>query len=155
MKNIATLIIILFVIASCKAQKGEYTSFGEKITANNVQKPEALAEQYKSMKEGDSVNYKLMAKVDEVCQAKGCWMTLDLEDGNQVTVKFKDYGFFVPKDISGKEVIVKGKAFIDEVSVEELQHYAEDAGKSEEDIAQITSPKKVYSFEAEGVLLKQ
>ncbi|MEJ2113782.1 MAG: DUF4920 domain-containing protein, partial [Flavobacteriaceae bacterium] len=61
----------------------------------------------------------------------------------------------VPKDISGKVVIIQGKAFINEVPVDELRHYAEDAGKSEEEIAQITSPKKTYSCEAEGVLLKQ
>jgi len=70
-------------------------------------------------------------------------------------VKFKDYGFFVPKDIDGEEVIINGKAFVNEVSVEEQRHYAKDAGQSEEEIAAITKPKKTYSFEADGVLLKQ
>ena len=61
----------------------------------------------------------------------------------------------MPKDIAGREVIVNGKAFVNEVSVEELRHYAEDAGKSEEEIAQITEPEKTYSFLADGVLLKE
>ena len=82
-------------------------------------------------------------------------MTLNLSDGNEIMVKFKDYGFFVPKDIAGKEVIVQGKAFVNEVPVDELRHYAEDARKSEEEIEQIISPKKTYSFVADGVLLKQ
>ena len=40
-------------------------------------------------------------------------------------------------------------------SVEDLKHYALDAGKSESEIAAITKPKIEYSFEADGVLLKQ
>ena len=107
------------------------------------------------MRIGDSINSKMNGKVNEVCQSKGCWMKVDLEDGQQVMVKFKDYGFFVPKDIAGKEVIINGKAFVNEVPVDEQRHYAEDAGKSEEEIAAITEPKRTFSFEADGVLLKQ
>ena len=40
------------------------------------------------------------------------------------------------------------------MTVKDQQHYAKDAGKSEEEIAAITSPKMVYNFEAEGVLIK-
>jgi len=39
-------------------------------------------------------------------------------------VRFKDYGFFMPLDASGKEVIVAGKAFVTEVSVADLKHYS-------------------------------
>ena len=107
------------------------------------------------MNVGDSINSKMIAKVNSVCQAKGCWMTLDLGDEQEVMVKFKDYGFFVPKDISGKEVIINGKAYVKEVSIDVQRHYAEDAGKSLEEIAAITEVKKTFSFEADGVLLKQ
>lgn len=155
MKRIISLVIILLIISSCKGQEKLYASFGEDISAENAASINDAIEKYQSMKEGDSTDYKLIATVNEVCQAKGCWMTLNLEDGNEIMVKFKDYGFFVPKDIAGKEVIIQGKAFVNEVPVDELRHYAEDAGKSEDEIKQITSPKKTYSFEAEGVLLKQ
>ena len=47
------------------------------------------------------------------------------------------------------------KAFVTEISVNELKHYAEDAGKSEEEIAEITEAEKTFAFEADGVLLKQ
>ncbi len=43
----------------------------------------------------------------------------------------------------------------EEVSVDEQWHYAKDAGKTKEDITLITKPKRTYSFEADGVLLKQ
>jgi len=69
-------------------------------------------------------------------------------------VRFKDYGFFVPLDATG-EVIINGKAYVSETSVEELKHYAEDAGKSSEEIALIVKAEKTFSFEANGVLLKQ
>lgn len=90
-------------------------------------------------------------QVIEVCQAKGCWMTIAGED--EMMVKFKDYGFFMPKDIAGREVIMTGHAYYAITAVEELQHYAEDAGKSAEEIAAITEPKKELKFMASGVLL--
>ncbi len=90
-------------------------------------------------------------QVVEVCQAKGCWMTIAGDE--EMMVKFKDYGFFMPKDIAGREVIMTGEAYYAITSVEELQHYAEDAGKSAEEVAAITEPKKELKFMASGVLL--
>ena len=153
--------IVSFVAFSCKDKTetnknlAKYKSFGKEIIIDDALPAERMAEHYKSMTVGDSINSKMVAKVDEVCKSKGCWMRLNLEDGNQVMVKFKDYGFFVPKDIDGKEVVINGKAFVNEVSVDEQRHYAEDAGKSPKEIAAITEVKKTYSFEADGVLLKQ
>ena len=167
MKSITLVIICVLLLNSCKnkseenqneieiTEKIEYASFGNEIFADDAIASSSMFEHYKTMNVGDSTNSKMTAKVNEVCQSKGCWMKLDLEDGNEVMVKFKDYGFFMPKDIAGKEVIVNGKAFVNEVSVDEQRHYAEDAGKSAEEIVQITEPKKTYSFEADGVLLIQ
>ena len=164
MKNILFISICVLFISSCKDKVGAqakavdnivYKSFGKDIIANDAIKATSMAVHYKSMQVGDSINSKMSAKVISVCQTKGCWMTLNLEDGNEVMVKFKDYGFFMPKDIAGKEVIINGKAFVNEVPVDELRHYAEDAGKTEEEIASITEPKKTFSFEADGVLIKQ
>ena len=167
MRSFSVLIICVFVLNSCKnktedtqksVKKAEtiaYVSFGKEIISDDAIAAKSMAYHYNTMKAGDSIDSKMFATVNEVCQAKGCWMTLNLENGNEVRVKFKDYGFFVPKDISGKEVIVNGKAFVDEVSVDELRHYAEDAGKTKEEIAQIIETKKTFSFEADGVLVKQ
>jgi len=105
------------------------------------------------MSETDSVQITVKGKVDEVCQAKGCWMTIVGGENDGMMVKFKDYGFFMPKDIAGREVIMNGKAFYSVTPVDELRHYAEDAGKSEEEIAAITEPKNEMSFLADGVIL--
>ena len=81
-------------------------------------------------------------------------MKLDLGNEQEVMVRFKDYDFFVPLDAIG-EVVINGKAYVSETSVDELKHYAEDAGKSSEEIAMIIKAEKTFSFEANGVLLKQ
>ncbi|WP_047547551.1 DUF4920 domain-containing protein [Psychroserpens sp. Hel_I_66] len=171
MKQIVSIFMVVLVFFSCKEEKGEnkdvaqaetkleqqdiaYTSFGKKITADDALPANRMAVHYANMTVGDSIDAKMIAKVDEVCQAKGCWMKLDLPDGEQVMVKFKDYGFFMPKDISGEEVIINGKAYVNEVPVDEQRHYAEDGGATKEEIAKITEPKKTYSFLADGVLLK-
>lgn len=99
----------------------------------------------------DTMQLTVRGKVNEVCQAKGCWMTIDGED--EVMVKFKDYGFFMPLDIAGREVIMHGKAYYQTTPVDELRHYAEDAGKSAEEIAAITEPKREMRFLASGVKL--
>lgn len=157
---------ILFIGTACKenaenvvsqnVQQEEitYTSIGNEISADNAKSTSSMSETFRSMAVGDTINTKMIGKVDEVCQNKGCWMKINLEDGDQVMVKFKDYGFFMPKDIAGRDVVLNGKAFINEVPVDEQRHYAEDAGKSAEEIAAITEPKVTYSFEADGVLLK-
>lgn len=167
MKNYILVLAMVLSFMACKEeQKVEvvevskemavnYKSFGEEIIADDAVAVKSMAEHYKVMNAGDSINSKIVAKVDEVCQAKGCWMKLNLENGEQVMVKFKDYGFFMPKDIKGKEVIVNGKAYVKEVSVDEQRHYAEDGGETAEAIAAITKPKRTYSFEADGVLLKE
>lgn len=165
MKNIIIVICFVFVAFSCKnndktteviaveAKDIAYVSFGDEISAKDALNTLEISEQYQNMKVGDTLQTKVIGKVNSVCQAKGCWMRLALDKDEEVMVKFKDYGFFMPKNIADKEVIINGKAYITEVSVDEQRHYAEDAGKTTEEIAAITEPKRTLSFEADGVLL--
>ncbi|MBD2721138.1 DUF4920 domain-containing protein [Hymenobacter armeniacus] len=99
----------------------------------------------------DSAQVKLVGKASAVCQAKGCWMTLPTADGKEMRVRFKDYGFFVPKDLSGHDVVVSGWAYRSTVPKSELQHYAKDAGKSEKEVAAITQDEQQLTFMADGV----
>ena len=167
MKKIVSILAITLALVSCKdndkkpetqeieKQEVNYTSVGMEINDADALPAARMAEHYKAMKVGDTVNSKMIGKVEEVCQSKGCWMKVDLENGEQVMVKFKDYAFFMPKDLAGKEVVLNGKAFVNEVPVDEERHYAEDGGATPEEIAAITAPKKTFSFEADGVLIKQ
>lgn len=160
MKRINILIIFLFAISGLQAQNPEIettasSSFGAKIDAKGALDAGQMTEKYLKMAVADTLNTKFKATVTDVCKAKGCWMRLQMEDGSEAMVKFKDYGFFVPRDIAGKQVTVNGKAFVSEMSVADQRHYAKDGGQSEAEIARITKPKKTYGFEADGVLLEE
>ena len=126
--------------------------FGEKITDENAitatELPEAVDGQ-------ESVETKVRGEVTGVCQAKGCWMTVNVGNNQEMMVKFKDYGFFVPKDITGQTVVIAGEALVDTVSVADQRHLAEDAGKPEEEINKITKPKTQLSFVADGVIVHE
>jgi len=132
-----------------------YASFGEKINKEGVLTAAEMKERFEEMNAGDTIEVKFKSEVEKVCKKKGCWMTLKLGDSLTSFVRFKDYGFFVPLNAEERETIVEGKAFVTETSVEELQHYAKDAGKPEEEIAAITEPKKEYAFMATGVLMEE
>lgn len=131
---------------------GDGKHFGTVITPENAI---AYDDVMAKMTSTDSLPMKVTGKVKEVCQKKGCWMTLvsDKPGYPEMRVTFKDYAFFMPKNLSGKHVVVDGYAYVETTSVEVLRHYAEDAKKSPEEIAAITSPKREVSFEAAGVLI--
>ena len=144
------LMIFLFTICDLFSQNELY---GEKLSSNKLTSINELNYLFTNLKDGEFNKTKFKAKVVDVCKMKGCWMNLDLNNNKQVMVRFKNYSFFVPKDIEGKEVIVEGKAFIDVLTVDELKHYAFDAGKSKEEIDKIKEKKRIYSFEATGVVI--
>ena len=76
---------------------------------------------------GESV--RVAARVSQVCRKKGCFC-IAREGDAVVRVSFKDYGFFVPTDISGKRVTLVGEVVAKEVTTEEAEHFAEDLGNS-------------------------
>ena len=164
-KIVFSMMLLVLFSTACKTDKKEdvnkaekkaveFVSFGEKISNEGAVSNEEMAKKFEDLVVGDTISVKFSTKIDEVCQKKGCWIKVPLNDGKQSFVKFKDYAFFMPFNSAGSEVILNGKAFKNETSVKELQHYAKDAGKSEEEIAKITEPKVTYSFLADGVLLE-
>ena len=124
--------------------------YGDSVKNDSVIELAALST---AMKDESKKDMKIRGLVEEVCQEKGCWMIMKLNNGEDMRVTFKDYKIFVPKDLAGKEVILDGFAYTDSSSIEDLQHYAKDAGKSDAEIARIVSPKKQLSFEAKGVVV--
>jgi hypothetical protein len=68
-------------------------------------------------------------------------------------IKMKDHAFLVPLIMNGKTIVAQGLATFKETSVDMLKHYAEDAGKTKEEIAKITEPKKEISMLANGILV--
>lgn len=112
----------------------------------------------KAMASGQkSDNVRVSGVIESSCATKGCWVKVKLENGETVHTMFKDYGFFVPtnKDLKGKKIVMEGFAFTDTTSVDDLKHFAHDAGKPEAEIAKITEPKVAVSFEASGVAVEK
>ncbi len=165
MKSFNILVVFFLALLSCKQNKEgvstlpdrstvvTYTAVGDAIKAEGAVTEREMYRQYQDMEVSDTLRTKFTASVTDVCKAKGCWMKVKLEDGQEAMVKFKDYGFFMPKDVVGKEVVMNGKAYVEEMSVEEQKHYAADGGAGEDELSKITMPKKTFGFEADGVLI--
>lgn len=105
---------------------------------------------------GDNLDVSnVSGEILDVCPKKGCWMNVKVNT-DTVFVKFKDYGFFVPKTgIQGKKVLMTGEIFKDTISVERLKHYAEDAKKSKTEIDLITEPEYKINMIAAGVAIEE
>ncbi|MFN2429174.1 MAG: DUF4920 domain-containing protein [Cryomorphaceae bacterium] len=130
----------------------EMSMYGDTISTEGAMAPADFLAQLEGK---DTLKTKLEATINQTCKMKGCWMTLDMENGEQMRVSFKDYGFFVPKEgVEGKKAIVEGFAFTDTISVDHLKHLAEDEGKSPEEIAAINEPEIGVNFEAHGVIIR-
>jgi hypothetical protein len=127
------------------------TFYGEKITPDSAI---SIGELAALMGDKTELNCKVSGEIEAVCQKKGCWMDIKNPNGESIRITFKDYGFFMPKDASGKKAIMQGIAKVEETSVADLQEYAKDAGKAEAEVKAITAPKKELVFEASGVILQ-
>jgi len=163
MKGFNILLVFLFGVITCFGQQKDrakssvqgtsVTLYGDEFVTNNVMDKEQILQNYSTMAVSDTLNVQFKTKVKEVCKVKGCWMLVELPEGEQAMVRFKDYEFFMPIDILDKKVVLNGLAYVEEMSVDDQRHYAKDAGKSVEEINQITTPRRTFSFEATGVLI--
>lgn len=158
-------IMLFFVLSgflfSCNSpggqkQKAETDSeepgrFGAKIAGENAITGEQLMA---TLKDKDSVWVTMTAKIVSNCQKAGCWMDLDVGNGQVMKVTFKDYAFVIPIDSKGKTATVEGFARKEFISVELRKHYAEDDGRSQSEIDAITEPETTFMFDAIGVIIK-
>lgn len=131
------------------AKPGDW--YGEKVSTEGAVPLKDVASKLNNG--AGEMDTKIKAKVVEVCAKKGCWIKLELENGETAMVKMKDYGFFVPLAAKGKTVVIDGEVKIKTTSVAELKHYAEDAKKSKEEIDAITQPQKEVRVLAKGIVV--
>jgi hypothetical protein len=154
MKKMLAVIPALFLAFTLMAQPPEGnaekgTVYGDKTSeTGSIQATELKA--FLSGKE--KADIKVQGVVTEVCKAEGCWLRMETGTGSML-IKMKDHKFLVPLALSGKNIVAEGTATMKETSVEMLRHYAEDAGKSAEEIAAITEPKKEIVLQAKGILV--
>lgn len=125
--------------------------YGKKIDKANAI---SIQELNTSLQEAEAYTGKVEGEVVQVCKKKGCFITLKREgDEAPIMVRFTDYGYFMPQDIVGKTVVIEGTAKVKELSVEQQRHAAEDLGKSQEEIDNITQAKRDIAFVADGVVV--
>tara|TARA_B100000963_G_scaffold86778_1_gene74429 strand:+ start:337 stop:807 length:471 start_codon:yes stop_codon:yes gene_type:complete len=155
MKYIILTLLLTPLLLHCQSlseNNSHNISFhGKKITDNNIQ---SFQENKIDFLKNNKDDIKIEGKILSTCPMKGCWMRLNIEK-DTILVRFKNYGFFVPKNGSvGKSAIINGKISVDTISVAQLRHYAEDAGKSNLEISQINEPEITISFLADGVIIR-
>jgi DNA-directed RNA polymerase subunit F len=146
-------IVLLAIAAQAQPPAGEAKTgewYGEKTTADGAI---AMAEIPAKLEKTETIETKIKAKIVDVCPKKGCWLKLQVNDSTTAMVKMKDYGFFLPLAAKGKTVVIDGEVKMKTTSVAELQHYAEDAKKTKEEIAAITKPEKEIRVTAKGIVI--
>ena len=148
--------IASFLMAQAQPPAGDANvgdSYGAKFKTQEVLNINDVSK--KLMGGAEFPQVQIAAKVVDVCPKKGCWLKLELANGESVTVKMKDYGFFVPVAAIGKQVVINGEAIVKTVSVAEQKHYAEDAKKPKSEIDAITEAKKEMRILASGIVVTQ
>ena len=157
MKKLLGLFIALFTLVSVSNAQQAIKPAKVGVTyGKEIDKKGALsvANLEKSLASKENFTGKIEGEVIQVCKKKGCFLTLKRAgDQEPIMVRFTDYAYFVPQDLVGKTVVIEGKAKVKETTVEWQKHYAEDMGKSKEEIAKITKPRKDISVVADGVLV--
>lgn len=128
-------------------------TYGGGVASNAESKAVSVEKLSKKLKKENkkAENVAVKGKVTDVCEKKGCWLTIQTEDNSQFFVKMKDYAFFVPTALKGKNVVLEGTAERKVTSVDEQKHYAEDAKKPQAEIDAITAPKEEIRFVANGI----
>ena len=154
----ATLALIVAALAGCSGPQNTNTAWTTVQTSGwhhygHDVEPYAGPVAFSALKDGDYTTVE-PGTITDVCAKKGCWMRVQNDAGQEMFVRFQDYSFFVPRNAMGHRVVMHGTAVKQMMSVEELRHYAEDAGKSEAEIAAITEPQEQMMFFADSVYIE-
>lgn len=75
--------------------------------------------------------FQTKARIAKVCQKKGCFFIAQQEQ-HILRVSFRDYGFFIPTDSSGKTVILAGELVKKDLSPEQAAHFKSDLNSDSE-----------------------
>lgn len=145
-------LLVLFILFSCGVMKSGKNEYGEvKVNSEGYLTISELTSRMEKNK--DPLVCTLKAPLSAVCQNAGCWIQVVKPDGTPLTIKFKNH-FTIPIDTPiGTEAYIHGFAYWDTVSVKTLRHYAEDAGKSMDEINKIVNPEYSLNFESDGIQL--
>jgi hypothetical protein len=158
MKNHIIILILLFSTSIAFGQANSSKKLGKSygVVKVDTSRSVSVKEVVKGLEtKNDRVEFTFQAPLAEICQAAGCWVSIDKGNGETFRVRFKDHFTIPVKTLPGTEAYFHGYAYWDEISVDLQKHFAEDAGRSKEEIEKISAPKKEMCFEADGIVLVQ
>jgi len=144
----ALVLCLAFAIVPTLAGDSK-SHFGAKFTdAKTVKLEDVLA----SVDSYAGKTVKVEGTIKDVCQQKGCWLVVT--DGTrQMRVSFKDYGFFVPKDVKERKVVLEGTVSKKTITEGAAQHYASESA-DKVDPESIQGPQQVIAMVATGVEIR-
>jgi hypothetical protein len=147
-----TLIISLFACQSSTETTDVAGVYGDStITTDGAIEASEVAQLLSGT---DTINLKVKGMISSACQAKGCWMSMDMGNNQSLVVTFKDYGFFVPKNSADHQAIISGVAYKAVTSIADLKEKAKDSNKSQEEIDAISEEQVDFNFIADGVIIQ-
>ena len=157
-KKIISIFAGLSLLVACSSSNEiietvEIKAFGPyEVDDSKAISTQEMLRQFKA--ENGDQEFTFEGKITEVCSNAGCWVSIDRGNGETFMVRFKDH-FTIPLNTKiGSTAYLHGLAYMDTVQVEDLKHFAQDAGKSEAEIEKITKPEYSLNFEADGILFK-
>ncbi|MFC3094889.1 DUF4920 domain-containing protein [Alteromonas sediminis] len=125
------------------ASDAQTETFGELFDTNITSTSLSALMTEPEKKEGEDV--RITTRIAKVCQKKGCFFIAQ-EGEHIIRVSFKDYGFFIPTDTSGKTVELIGKLVKKTLSNEQATHFNEDLGGNN-----VMKPGDVFELVASSV----
>ncbi|RYD82679.1 MAG: DUF4920 domain-containing protein [Sphingobacteriales bacterium] len=125
--------------------------YGKKIDENGAISGRELKDKLGS---NTTMQAKIKGEIVEVAADDSDWLQVDMEDGTTMQINMKDHSFSIPKDITGRTVIAEGTVRKDSIPVVDLHDYAEEVGKTEEEVRTILELDPKLKFTAEGVIIK-
>jgi hypothetical protein len=157
-KKVISIFAGLSLLVACSSsneikETEEIKAFGPyEVDDSKAISTQEMLRQFKA--ENGDQEFTFEGKITEVCSNAGCWVSIDRGNGETFMVRFKDH-FTIPLNTKiGSTAYLHGLAYMDTVQVEDLKHFAQDAGKSEAEIEKITKPEYSLNFEADGILFK-
>lgn len=137
-----SFLLLMFIVFACAQnnQQSEVQKFGGEVT---IAESTPIAQVIQDAEKYVGNEVRLTGTISEICQKKGCW--LKMTDGqNELTIRFKDYAFFVPTDAVNSQVTVQG---IFEVAMND--HIMQEANKNKSDSGNMEMAN--YSMTASAV----
>lgn len=109
------------------AATADWEEFGARV--DDTGEPVSLRELVRADDEQAGREVLLRTRIAKVCRKKGCFFIA--RDGNAVArITFADYGFFIPTDSAGKEVLLNGTFERREITAAQAKHYRDDLGEN-------------------------